>query len=264
MSTQAALRAEWEDLTDERSQLKAAAAKAGDATPEQRQRHREIQRRLAEIAATPPDGYELPKLAADLVEFAKGRGWLTLVQWTPPDYSGEPYVTVEVGRKLNGAEAAQHRSDTFHYQITWHSRDCEPGRLRKFGGCAKTPDSPQWHDVPSVRKIRETIAANPAPDAVTVHKGPITKAEFNAIPNARALRFSYDWPFNSGRYTEWIEDAPQWGWVLMSDYGKPGDRCVVSRADSRAMAADRLTAFLAPTRAYGGDNLTVDEWEIAP
>ncbi len=259
------LRQEWDRLLNEKHGIVAAARKTGDASPEQKQRHREIQRRLAEIVAVPPEGYALPKIAADLTEFATERGWKTLVQWTEPGYSGEPSVTVEVGRKLTPREAAQHRTDTFHFKLTWHSRDCEPGRVKKFGsGLAKTPDRPQWHDAPSVRKIRETIAAHPEPGADPVRKGPLTKAEFNAIPGARALRFSHDWPFNSGRYTEWIANEPQWGWVLMSDHGRPGDRCVVSRADSRAMAAEHLTAFLAPRRAYGGDNLTVDEWEIAP
>ncbi|MGW6789976.1 hypothetical protein [Streptomyces chartreusis] len=253
---------EWERLLGERADIR-SSVRTSEPSPEARERHREIQRRLTEIAAIPPDGYALPSLAAGLLEFAKAHGWVTAVQWTPPGYGGEPFVNVEVGRKLGEAEAANHRSDTFHFQLTWHSRDCEPGKLKKFGRIlAKTPDNPQWHDAPSVKRVREIIHASPAPGAVTVHKGPITKAEFNAIPNARALRFSHDWM--GRRYTEWIEDMPRWGWSLMSDYGKPEHPCHVSRADSRAMAADHLTAFLAPTRAYGGDNLTVDEWEIAP
>ncbi|MFF0183480.1 hypothetical protein [Streptomyces sp. NPDC005244] len=254
---------EWCRLLDEKHAIAAAARKAGDATPEQKHRHREIQRRLAEIAAIPPAGYELPPLARGLVEFAREHGWRTLVQWTAPDYSGEPSVDVEVGRKLGEQEAKAYRSDTFHFKVTWHSRGCEPGKVKKFGaGLAQTPDHPQWRDGPSVRKIREIIHANPEPGAVTVHKRPISRAEFNAIPNARVLRFSFDWM--NLRYAEWIEDAPFFGWSLMSDYGNPDDHCVVSRADSRLMAAERLTAFLAPGRAYGGDNLTVDEWEIAP
>lgn len=218
------------------------------------------------MSAKPPEGYELPSVAAGLVDFAKAHGWATLVRWTydhsdPP----EPFVHVEVGRKLTDDEAKAYRSNLFHYQLTWHSRDCAPGRLRRFGaGLAKTPDNPQWCDAPSVKRIREVIHASPAPGTTAVRKGPISRAEFNAIPHARALRFSYDWPYNSGRYTEWIEEVPQWGWSLMSDYGNPDDHCIVSRADSRAMAAEHLTAFLAPGRAYGGDNLTVDEWEIAP
>jgi hypothetical protein len=261
----AALLEEWDRLLDERGTIQAAVHKAGDATPEQKQRHREIQKRLAEIAAIPPDGYELPKLAVDLMEFAEERGWKARAQWTALGYDGEPYVTVEVGRMLGEAEAAKHRGSTFHYQITWHSRDCEPGKVRKFGaGLAKTPDHPQWHDAPSVRKIRETIAANPAPDAVTVHKGPISREEFHKIPNARALKISYDWPFNSGRYTEWIEDARPFGWSVMSDYGNVGDHCVITSPHTRAAAADELTAWIKPGRMHGGGNLTVDEWEIAP
>lgn len=94
--------------------------------------------------------------------------------------------------------------------------------------------------------------------------GPISREAFHKIPNARALKISYDWPFNSGRYTDWIEDAPTFGWSVMSDYGKPGDRCVVTSPHTRERAADYLTALIAPNRAYGGGNLTVDEWEVAP
>lgn len=209
-----------------------------------------------------PKGYAVPKIVTDLMAYAEAHGWRSAVAWGH-DSGNDPLMAVEVGRKLTDEEAKAHRSNLFHYRLTWHSRDCEPGKLRKFrAGLAKTPDHPQWCDAPSVRKIREVIYANPTPDAVTVHKGPISRAEFNAIPGARVLRFSYDWM--NLRYVEWIEDAPGWGWTLMNNYGNPDDHCVVSRADSRAMAADHLTAFLAPNRSYGGDNLTVDEWEIAP
>ncbi|MCX4912885.1 hypothetical protein [Streptomyces sp. NBC_00687] len=254
---------EWCRLVDEKHEIMAAARKAGDATPEQKQRHREIQRRLAEIVAIPPDGYALPKIVADLMEFARERGWKTLVQWTAPGYDDDPFVTVEVGRKLTEQEAKVYRSDTFHFRLTWHSRDCEPGKVKKFGsGTAQTPDHPQWRDGPSVRKIREIIHAHPAPDAVTVHRGPISRADFHKIPNARVLRFSHDWM--NLRYAEWIEDAPYFGWSVMADYGDPANHCVVTSPHTRDAAADALTAFLAPGRAYGGDNLTVDEWEIAP
>ena len=258
------LRQEWDRLLDEKHTIMSAARKAGDATDDMKLRHREIQRRLTEIATIPPDGYTLPKAAADLMEFAAERGWKTLVQWTEPGYD-EPFVGVEVGRKLDEAEARDYRSDTFHFKLTWHSRDCEPGKLKRFGRIlAKTPDEPQWRDAPSVRKIRETIAAHPAPGAVAVHKGPITREEFHKIPNARALRISYDWPFNSGRYTDWIAEAPFFGWSVMSDYGNPGDECVITSPRTRDAAAAALTDYITPGRLHGGGNLTVDEWEIAP
>lgn len=216
------------------------------------------------MSAKPPEGYTVPQIVTGLVGYAKLHGWQSLVQWTPPDYSGEPYVTVQVGRKAVESDyTGFKRGPWWIYKLTWHSRGCAPGKVKKFGtGLVATPDDPEWRDAPSVKQIRTVIHDHPAPGVVTVYKGPISRGEFNAIPNARVLRFSYDWM--NLRYVEWIEDAPSWGWVLMNNYGNPDDHCVVSRADSRAMAAEHLTAFLAPGRAYGGDNLTVDEWEIAP
>ncbi|MFE0101226.1 hypothetical protein [Streptomyces sp. NPDC059009] len=215
------------------------------------------------MTTTPPDGYTTPKIVTNLVAYAEYCGWQALVQWVPADgTNGGAHVTVQVGRKVT-EEDGNRRGPWWLYKLTWHSRGCEPGKVRKFGtGLAQTPDKPQWHDAPAVWKIRQVIYENPAPGAVTIFKGPITKREFNKIPCARALRFSRDWM--GRRQSEWIEDMPGWGWSLVSDYGKPEHPCHVSRADSRAMAADHLTAFLAPTRAYGGDNLTVDEWEIGP
>ncbi|MFH8405479.1 hypothetical protein ACH4FX_11995 [Streptomyces sp. NPDC018019] len=214
------------------------------------------------MTSTPPDGYAVPKTVTGLVTYATAYGWKTLVQWAA-DSGGNPFVNVEIGRLLTADEAKRQRGDRFDFRLTYHSRSCTPGMLKRFGtGLAQTPDKPQWHDAPALWKIREVIYLNPAPDAATTFKGPITKEEFNTIPNARALRFSHD--RMGRRYTEWIENMPRWGWSLMSDYGQPEHPCHVSRADSRAMAADHLTAFLAPSRAYGGDHLTVDEWEIGP
>lgn len=217
----------------------------------------ELARANRKLASYPPDGYEVPKAVADLAADAEDHGWQSLLQWS--DNDGTVSLHVQIGRKADEGSRGPH----WLYKLTYFSRDCGPGKIKRRGtGLAQTPDNPQWHGAPSVRQIREAIYENPAPGTVTVFKGPISKAEFNAIPNARALRFSHDWM--GLRYTEWIEDMPGWGWSLVSDYGKPDRPCHVSRADSRLMAADHLTAFLAPTRAYGGDNLTVDEWEIGP
>ncbi|WP_329113878.1 hypothetical protein [Streptomyces sp. NBC_01465] len=211
--------------------------------------------------AEAPDGYEVPKIVADLITYAESRGWEHRVDWTQPKREA-PLLTVQVGRRMVKKDGR--RYGTFWlYKITYHTEGDPPGTVRKrHTGLCVTPDEPEWHEAPPLWSIRETIYTHPTPGTVTTFKGAITKEEFNAIPCARALRFSHDWM--GLRYTEWVGGDSRTGWALMNDYGKPEHPCHVSRADSRAMAAERLTALLAPTRAFGGDNLTVDEWEIGP
>ena len=106
---------EYTRLVDEQGQLAAKARKVGDLSTTDRQRYTEITKRIREIIATPPQGFELPKLAADLVTHAEAHGWLSLVQWTPPDYSGEPFVTVQVGRQLREGELPDARGGKWIY-----------------------------------------------------------------------------------------------------------------------------------------------------
>ena len=152
---------EYGRLTSEQAELSAAARKAGDSSPEDKQRFREITQRIRAIVATPPEGYELPKLAADLVAHAEMHGWMALVQWTPPGYEGEPYVTVQVGRLLQDGEMPDARGNKWTYKLTWHSRGCMPGKVRLFGGSsAVTPEQPVYGNGPSVKAIRAVIAAH--------------------------------------------------------------------------------------------------------
>ncbi|MFI8942688.1 hypothetical protein [Streptomyces syringium] len=111
-----------------------------------------------------PDGYSLPEAATALIAHARAYGWLAKAYWTPGDATSSPFVSVEVGRRLTEAEREQHRGPHWLYRLTWHSRGCPPGRLRRFGsGLAATPDSPAPHPAPSVQRIREIITAHPAP-----------------------------------------------------------------------------------------------------
>jgi hypothetical protein len=60
----------------------------------------------------------------------------------------------------------------------------------------------------------------------------------------------------------WVECLGQFGWCLVTDYGKPGDVCVVTSARTR----DNCIAALADyVRDYGdawkGYDLRVEEWE---
>lgn len=152
-----------------------------ERTDEQRQRLATLSVELSAILAQPPAGYELPRIATDLMAHAEAHGWTAGVQWTQPSYSGEPFAVVEVGRKLDGLERDQHRGDRWRYRLTWHSRDCVPGKVKLFrSGLARTPGNPADHDAPSVKTIRAVIEANPGPDAVRSPTAPIVAGDLYA------------------------------------------------------------------------------------
>ncbi|GAA0500993.1 hypothetical protein [Streptomyces olivaceiscleroticus] len=166
------LQQEYERLSDQQDLLRTQVRNAGGATLEQKDRSRAIARRLREILAIPPAGYALPKAAADLLAHAEAHGWDTAVRWTPPGWEDAVSVRVGVRREMTIAEkkaAAYCRSGAWLYELTYHSRDCPAGKVKRFGagrGC--TPDMAQaeYPPAPSLKAIRAVITANPAPQAV--------------------------------------------------------------------------------------------------
>lgn len=157
---------EYSRLTHEQYEL-GKALHAEQDTPETRDELRAVTARLREIRAIPPTGYELPKMAADLVAHAEAHGWLSMVQWTPPNYVDDPFVTVQVGRRVAEADGHLGLGNCWKYQLTWSSRDCAPGKVRLWRkGLAETPANPGTHDAPSVKAIRAVIEQHPAPEAV--------------------------------------------------------------------------------------------------
>lgn len=136
-----------------------------DRTDLDRQRLSATAAELAALLEEPPASYTFPKAAADLIDYARAHGWDGRAQWTPPG-AVPVWVTVHIGRIRTAAEqdaAYLGTGDRWHYQLTWHSRGCRPGRVRRFGGLAETPDRPAAHDAPSLQRIRETIATHPGP-----------------------------------------------------------------------------------------------------
>ena len=162
---------EYERLFAERDNLAAAVRAAGAVEPEVRARYDQVMDRLRGILAEPPNGYAVPKQASDLLAFAESHGWMTGVQWTPPNWADEVYVRVRVGRRISEAEqeAAGLRSDAWLFEITYHERGCPPGQLKKFGsGRARTPDrgAAEEQPAPSLKAIRTVIEQHPAPTGV--------------------------------------------------------------------------------------------------
>lgn len=89
---------------------------------------------------------------------------------------------------------------------------------------------------------------------------PITPTDLQAM-KTRALRLSYDW-LHWGRYSVWIQNVPNFGWSVMTDYGRAGDECVVTSPRTREACIEELKTYI---RQHGdprhGYNLTIDEWE---
>lgn len=167
-TTTETLEQEYNRLFGERDDLASARRTSGAPLEgEAKQRLEAILSRLQHIVATPPEGYTLPKPAADLVAFAAAHGWSTGVQWTPPGWADEVHVNIRVGRKLTEAEreAGGYLSDGWLYEITYHERGCPPGKVRRFGsGLTVTPDC-RALDVgpaPSLKTIRAVISAHPS------------------------------------------------------------------------------------------------------
>ncbi|MBT2412699.1 hypothetical protein J7I94_19395 [Streptomyces sp. ISL-12] len=132
-----------------------------ERTAEQREEIRTLNADLTELLSTPPAGYAVPKAVSDLLSFAEAHGWRTSALWTAPGYEGEPFLNVQVGRLVPVNERGNYRGDRWMYSLTWHSRDCAPGKVRRFGqGTAVTPDNPATRGAPSVNAIREVIAEN--------------------------------------------------------------------------------------------------------
>lgn len=114
---------------------------------------------LAEIDATPPDGYELPAAAKKLVDCAAAHGWRHLVRWTSPGFEGSPFVRVLIGRIGDD-------TGNWEIQYTWHSRGCDPGKVRLFGhGLMTSPGHQVSYVAPSLAKVRKMIAENPVTES---------------------------------------------------------------------------------------------------
>jgi hypothetical protein len=115
--------------------------------------------RLAEIDATPPDGYSLPAAAQKLVDCATAHGWRHSIRWTYPGYEGDPFVRVLIGRVGDD-------TGNWEIQYTWHSRGCDVGKVRLFGhGLMTSPGHQVSYSAPSLTAARKLIVDNPVTES---------------------------------------------------------------------------------------------------
>lgn len=101
-------------------------------------------------------------------------------------------------------------------------------------------------------------AGTPAAWPVTAaHTGAtLTRAELHAS-RGHALRISYDWM--NGRQVMWVGQEFGSGWSInQGEIGGPAS-LLTSRYDW-AETVRALNEYITPGRAFGGNNLTVDEW----
>ncbi|KFG71327.1 hypothetical protein [Streptomyces mutabilis] len=114
----------------------------------------QAERRLAAIT---PDGWELPRAVQELLAHAESHGWRSARAWTPRGTDGM-LLKIVIGRDTLPSDAPS-RGTQWRFKLTW---SCVPGSARRAGaGLARTPDRPQWHDAPSLRKIHALISDHP-------------------------------------------------------------------------------------------------------
>lgn len=116
---------------------------------------RELRRSaVPEDRTAPPVGWELPKPAVELLECAERNGWVSATGWGERS-NGDPMVRIQL---VHGAYRFDH--------LTWVASGSGTSMKRLGRGLQSTPVFPAWHDAPSVKAIRDVIAANPATQQV--------------------------------------------------------------------------------------------------
>lgn len=95
---------------------------------------------------------ELPTAAAKIIQTAGQQGWISRTTFDV-DGGGNTYVVVNVARNR----------PTWHFRLSWHTRDTGSFRLVSRLMCHVPVDGvgTGWHGNPSVRYVLDTIEANP-------------------------------------------------------------------------------------------------------
>jgi len=93
------------------------------------------------VAAMTPDGFTIPKGAADVIHHAASHGWNI----------GRAWRTVDDGARLDIVV----RHGMYEFQLSWFCEREGGGRMVRRG-LARGPRRP-WHDAPSLTRIKEII-----------------------------------------------------------------------------------------------------------
>lgn len=117
----------------------------------------EIMKLRAELVQRRPDRFEVPRAAADLLEFAERYGWKTVKAWMPVEiYDGDrgEYRTDPDAFRL---EVKIGRGET-QFDLSWA---CGPGGVGRMirRGLARYHNGP-WRDAPSLKGIKAYILAD--------------------------------------------------------------------------------------------------------
>lgn len=98
------------------------------------------------LASFTPEGYTLPKAAESVIGHATTHGWRTARFWSPLE-DGHGY-------RLKTAV----KSGSWGFRLSWICTSAGTGSLDR-SGLARSPGR-DWHDAPSLVRIKEIIAEN--------------------------------------------------------------------------------------------------------
>lgn len=106
----------------------------------------------AKLATFTPEGYQLPPAAADLLADAQAHGWKTAKAWVPAaDGMDEPRWTPPDGYRLEIIIGL----GLYAFKLSWYCTPDGRGHMIRRG-LARAPRR-DWHDAPSLLKIKEII-----------------------------------------------------------------------------------------------------------
>lgn len=120
------------------------------------------------------------KAARDLVELAEATDGVSWASGAGEDSGGSPFFAVLVGQ----AKGAQ-------YKLTWHTRDT--GSYRLFSKIYAPAPGAAWQDAPSLKWVREQIAAVGASVVQETVQAPELSPYQAALREAQTVRSALDW-----------------------------------------------------------------------
>lgn len=127
------------------------AQKDRDTLKEASRRHDVEMNRLArQLASRRPDGFELPRSAASLLEHARAHGWRTAVAWSPDEENLAAGLQVLIARPGG-----------WGFKLRWGVPvDGNGAGSLVRTGLARRPGR-DWYDAPPLKSIRQIIASEP-------------------------------------------------------------------------------------------------------